>query len=299
VATTVPDAVDAAELALRYQAAIDAINSNEIGLAANVVVTDITDADVADYLSTHCTDALTDGVFRICIVAPPIGTSLADAQDDEGDGVDRSSLDGSRSIYVHPGVKRRFTRDTSLTGAVAYPGQAFAAALVCKARVEENPAVASEVGVAAGVIGSELTLNKAQKVAHFRANIMQPAFEFLNARRVMAYRDGIMADGTKIADRRLQDWVAAGLIATITPYHKRVATPSNRQAALDACVNWLQRQKTPPAGAAPRFANYAVSTDWDAENEHLQLNCVVQKFGNMDVLTIRLSVTAENIEQAV
>jgi len=295
--TTIPDAVDAAELALRYEAAIDALNSNEVGSAINIVVTDRNEPGIADYLSASCADSLSDGIFRSCVVAPPIGTTVAAAEATTADGVGRATLTGGRAVYVHPGLTRKFTRDTALAGAsVVYPGQAFAAALICNARAEENPMVASEIGSAAGVISAEILLTKAEKVSHFRKFIAAPAFEFLNGRRVMSYRDGIMADGTKIADRRIQDFIASGLIVTLSPHHKRIATEANRQAALDAAINYLERQRKPAAGAAPRIANYSLGSDWSAVDEHFQLTFVIQKLGNLDVMTLRLNVTADNIE---
>lgn len=288
--TTVPDAVDAAELLLRYQAAIDALNSTPLGMEANVVVTDRTEATIADYLSTHCADSLSDGIFRICVVAPPVGTTLANARLTSGDGVGRSTLDGEYTVYCHGGWKRAFALDSTLTGPVTFPGQAVLAAAICKTRFEANPAQPSEVFTAYGCAATELTLSKADKVAHFRANIAQPIFERLNGRLVGSYRDGVMADGTKIADKRLRDYLAAGLIATATPYHKLVATTSNREALGEACSAFLSRQVT-----GERIAGYAVGVEWDAVNEHVQVVCVAQKLGNMDIMTIRLNVTAETV----
>lgn len=296
-ATTAPDAVDAAELLLRYQAAIDALNSTPLGMEANVVVTDRTESTIADYLATHCADSLSDGIFRIAVVAPPVGTSATTAQGTSGAGVGRSTLNGEYSIYVHPGWKRSFPLDSARVSPVTFAGQAVFAAAICKTRFEANPAQPGEVFTAYGCSAIELMLTKTQKLAQFRANICQPTFERLNGSLVGSYRDGIMADGTQIADKRLRDYLAAGLIATATPHHKLVATPSNREALGEACRAFLSRQKS-PVGSDPRIAGFALAVEWDAVNEHVQVVAVAQKFGNMNILTIRLNLTASAITEA-
>lgn len=304
-ATTVPDAVDAAELALRYSAAMDRVNTNAIGRSVSAITTDRNEAAIADALATHCTDSAAVGIYRTCVVAPPVGTSVANAEASSGDGVARSSLDGERVVYVHPGWKRRFLLDAANLTAPDYlatfPGQAVMAARMCVTVPEENPARPEACFARYGCAELELALTRTERETHFDANICTAIFEPLDGRQTGSYRDGVMADGAKIARRRLTDMVAASLVEIATGYHKSLATPANRESLGDAASNYLDGLVQPAGKAAGegRIAAYAVSVGWDAPNSHCTLSVAVRELGNMDVITIRLDVGADDIGVAI
>lgn len=292
VSTDEPVPMDAAAILFRYQAALDALNVNDAGAGATVVITDRTEAAIADALATHCATASAEGIFRLAVVSPPVGLSAEDAEAASGDGVTRATLNGDYAIYVHPGVRRRFPLDAdNLTAAddykATFPAHALLAAKMLNVRPEENPTyVEAEPGVTYGVAEIEFVLTREQKVTHYEAGICSTVLERLGARRVCAWRDGIMASGVKIARKRLEDFLAANLIARLTPWHKRLATPANQQGALDACDTWLQSL------APDRIYSHALSASWDGETEEFRVDVDVVELGNMDVLTIGLAVSA-------
>lgn len=294
-ATTVPDAPDAAEILLRYEAAIDALNVNTAGQSVTVLIADRTEAGVGDALSAHCSAAQSDGIFRVCVVAPPVGTSVTDAEGSGTDGVGRAGLNGEFAIYVHPGFRRRFPLDSDNLDAAddykaTFPGQALLAAKILAVRPEENPTYPdAEPFATYGVAELETVLTAAQKVTHFQAGICSAVFERVGGRRVGAYRDGIMADGTKIARKRLTDFLAASLIERATPWHKRLASAANQKGCFDACDALLADLKNPKD---QRISDYELTASFDGETEEFTLQADVVELGNMDVITIRVAVTA-------
>lgn len=289
---TLPDDTDAPETLLRYQRAMAALNTNEVGSSATVLIADRTEAAISDALASHCAAATSEGIFRVAVVAPPVGTSVEDAVADSGDGVGRTTLDGDYAICVHPAIKRRFPLDADNLSAAqdykaTFPAHALFAAKMLNVRPEENPAyVEAEPGVSYGVAELEAALTREQKEAHFGAGICTTVFERLASRRVCAWRDGVMVSGAKIARKRLTNFLAANLIERLTPWHKRLATPANQQGAMDACDTWLQSL------APERIFGHELAASWDGETEELRIDLDVVELGNMDVLTLGLAVSA-------
>lgn len=304
-AVTVPDAVDDEEIALRYTAAFDVIDSNPAGLSVTALANDRNEAAIDDAMVSQCVASAASGHYMVAVCAPPVGTSAATAEGTTGDGVGRSSLDGSRAVYVHAGWERRFLPDAdNLTGPdylATFPGQAVLASVIAQTPPEENPCRPHAQFAAYGCAKLELALTQSQRETHFRANIASAVFERIAGRLVGSYRDGVMADGTKIARRRLTDMLAGALIEIATPYHKALATPANREALGDAASNYLDGLVQPPGKAAGegRIAGYAVSVSWDAVNSICTLNVAVQELGNMDAILIRLNVTADEVGVAL
>lgn len=300
--TGTPDAVDAAELALRYEAAFDALLNNTAGQAITVLVCDQDVAGICNDLVDHCVTASGRGYFRVGVVSPPIGTTAAAAEGTTGDGAGRAALDGTRGIYVHPGVQRPFREDsdnlTSPDYLATVPAAVPLAARIAATRPEENPTRPHQVLRSYGIVALEALAIPATPLGHYNANIVLPEFARNNGRLSASFRDGILADGTQIADLRLRDMLAAGLIEALDDYHKAPATTDNREAAGDAASGYLQQLVD-----AQRIADFAVSLDWDADNDHLTVQCAVDKTGNMDVITLSLlvggsAVASSTIEEA-
>jgi len=294
-AVTVPDDTDAAEILARYEAAFDAFNVNAAGQSATVLISDRTEAAINDALSTHCSTASAEGVFRVCVIAPPVGTTAALAEAASADGVGRATLDSEYAIYVHPGFRRRFPLDSDNLSAAddykaTFPGQALLAAKMLNVRPEENPTfVDADPFTTYGCAELELNLSRAEKVTHFSAGIATAIFDRVGGRRVGAYRDGIMADGTKIARKRLSDFLAASLIERATPWHKRLASAANQKGVFDSCDTLLADLTNP---RDQRISGYELSVAFDGETEELTITADVVELGNMDIITIKIGVTA-------
>lgn len=292
--TDEPDEMTAAEVALRYQAALDTFNANLVGQSATIMVIDRTEADISDALAAHCAASTSEGLFRVCVVAPPVGTSVAEALADDNDGVRRSSLNGEYAIFVHPGFRRRFPLDGNLSASndykATFPGQALLAAKMLNVRPEENPTfVETEPAVTYGAAELELVMTREQKVAHFQAGIVTPVFERVRGRLVLSWRDGIMVSGEKIARKRLRDFITQNIIARATPYHKRIATPANQQRVFDSCNTWLIGLENP---ADQRIFGHELTTTFDGQAEEFTVQADVVELGSLDIITIRVGVRA-------
>lgn len=295
-ATTVPDAPDAAEILLRYQKALDEFNVNEAGQSATVMIADRTEAGINDALASHCAAAFSEGVFRVAVIAPPVETAVADAEAASGDGSGRASLNGEFAIYAHPAIRRRFPLDADNLSAAddykaTFPAHAVLAAKMLNVRPEENPTYPeTEPGATYGVSELELVLTREEKVTHFQAGICTTVLERLRGRRVAAWRDGVMVDGTKIARKRLTDFLAQGLIERLTPWHKRLATTANQQGAIDSCETWLLALEDP---RDQRISGHELTSSWDGETEEFVVEADVVELGNMDIITLKVGVSAQ------
>lgn len=298
-----PVEVDAAELAARYATAADLLTVNAAGKAINVVVCDQDVYGIQDDLVSQVETFRGQGYLMVAVVSPPVGTTAATAQSggDASDGVDRSSLDGSICAYVHEGVQRAFLEDSDNLTAPDYlvtlPAAMVFAACIANTPPEQNPAqpggARAKITRSYGIVAQEALATPPTNAGHYAANIVRPVFERRDGRMVASFRDGILANGVKIADQRLQDFLAVGLTEALNDYHKAPATLANREAAEEAADGWLAQLK-----AAGRIADYAVSLDWDADNDHLTVNVAVDKTGNMDVITFALEVGGSAVAAA-
>lgn len=298
-ATTVPDAVDAAEIVLRYGRAFDAILDTVEGQDVNaVVVCDRSEAAICDLLAAHCVTARGRGYFRIGVVDAPTGTSAATAESSSGVGVGRSGLERSVVAYVHQGVRRPFYEDAdnlsaadgylaTVSGAMAFGGR------VANTPPWENPARPHPVLRSYGVAGLEAVSPSVVPVDHWRAGIVVPEFVRQGSAMVASFRDGIMADGSKIADVRLRDYLSDGLLGALASAHKAPATLAERESAEAGCSGFLE-----VLVAEGKIARYAISLTWDADNDHLRVQCAVDKTGNMDVITLDLLVGGSAVAQS-
>ena len=294
------DDTDATEIAVRYTAAMAAMNTSDAGKSANIVITDRTDADINDALTAHCNVSTAKGVLRIAVTAPPVGTSVADAEGSTGDGVARSTFDAEFGIYVHPGFQRRGDQldKANLSAAndyrVTFVGQALLAAKMLTVREEENPTfVESDPFTAYGVVALEQELTVTEAHTHFEANICTATMERLNGRWVGAYRDGVMADGVEIATKRLTDLITLIAVERATPWHKRLASKSNRQGLFDSVDSALALLKQPSSKSEDqRIEDYVLTLTYDGTTKEATLIIDVTEIGSMNIITIRLSVKA-------
>jgi hypothetical protein len=294
--TTVPDEIDAAELVLRYEAALDAINNDTLGADIDVICTDRNEAAINDLLAVHVAESEAAGIFRVGVIAPPVGTSLADARGSGSNGNTRVSLNRNYVIDVHPGVRKRFPKGADdLVGpdyVATFPAQCLVAAIVCSARPEQNPAedaLVMPVMQAYGVVGIEKPQGSGGS-DHWAAGLVTPKLE---QGAGVLLRDGLMASGVEIATKRTQQFIIGGLISRLRPYQKTVATVSNREGAVDVSRAWLSSLRRDG-----RIAEFAISGTWVSADRHLIVEVAVQEIGTMNVITIKLSVGADEIAAA-
>ena len=208
-----------------------------------------------------------------------------------------AALDGSRSVYAYPGVQRPFIEDsanlTSPDYLVTVPSAIAYAARIANTPVAENPSRPHRVLRSYGIVGVETLTVPPVPTALFAVGITQPEIAREGGGLVASFRDGVTGTGAKTADVRLSDFLSAGLVDVLSPYHKAPATLANREAAGDACDSFLALQQ-----AEGRIAAYAVAFDWDATNDHLTVQCAVDKTGNMDVITINLAVGGSAVAES-
>ena len=304
-AITVPDEVDAAELILRYGAAFDAINENQPGQQIDVIACDRHEAGIIDLLTAHCSTSTAAGFWRICCVSPPIGVAAADARTGGTDSVDRAGMTQARAAYVHQAWARSFPIDSDNLISPAYtasfPGAIVAAARIVQEKPEQNPGRPHQSLKNWGATGFEtLVGGSPNNRVHWEANIMQPIFErTVNGTMSASYHDGIMADGTKIADRRMRDYLQQGLVIVMRTYHKMVAIPANRDSAHKAALGFLYQLTSPSAPSRARIGASTVTQYWDAANNHMRLVCVITLLGNMDTITLHVDAQTSNADVVV
>lgn len=306
-ATTVPAAMDATEIALRYLDAAKKLNTNPDGLSCTRVACDRTDAGCCEALATACSDHKAAGFFYKVFISPPIGTTPTNAQGSGTNGAQRAALVGTDNVaMVSPGWRRQFAAldKANLVGPkymARFAGAIAAAAHATTIRPERNPAQGSEVIQKWGATELEQSLTFAQKVANYKAGIMTP--EFKKTRRlgsVPGHRDGVLVRLSgglplKFADEALWDYLAQGLQMAVEPFQMELATIANRLDLVQNADDWLDTLQRPKDGSEQRIAGRNVTHVWDATNEMVTLIAVVQKLGNMDILTIRLRVTADEV----
>lgn len=291
--TAVPDDVDATELALRYEEAFTRCLDNPAGQSINVIVTDRDEAGIADDLATHCVTASGRGFFRIGVIAPPNGTSSTLAEGDSGNGIGRSTLDQSRVVYTHPSIVRGWRLTDTET--VTMPAAMVLAARIANTRPEQNPARPHPIVTGYRPVAVEALADPwASGKDAFQAGVVLTQFErdgngFLRS----SWRDGIMANGAKIADRRLEDYLVTLAISALAPYHKGPARPSDREAA-DLSLRGAYQSLVD----AQRIAAFVTSLDFDADNDHLTVHAAVDKTGNMDVITFSLALGGDVVAGA-
>lgn len=293
------DAMDSTEITARYTAAMAAMNVNPDGKSARLVITDRSDTNVCDALSLHCDESTARGILRIAVITPPVGTTPENARATSGVGVARSTLSKTRTAYCHGGFTRRgdaldranlsVVNDYNVT----FPGQALLAAKMTHVVPEENPTfVETDPFVPYGVNGLEQELSVTQAQAHFAAHICAATMEPLRGSYVGAYRDGVMADGTEIATRRLEDLVTLIAVDRATPWHKRLAAPRNRQSLFDSVEAGLAKLVNPTSKTEDKRVERIVMTlTYDPEVREATLIITVYEYGSMNVITIRIAIT--------
>lgn len=296
-ATTVSDDVDAAELALRYSRAFEALLDSPAGQAVNVLACDRDESAIADLLSAHCLTARSRGYFRFGVVSPPLGTTASAARSDSGDGVARATLSREVVAYVHPGVRRPFLEDAAnLSSADGYlvtvPAAIPFAARIANTPPWENPARPHPVLQQYGILELE-SVTGLVPATQYRAGVVVPEFTRQGGALVASFRDGILANKAKIATKRMEAYLALGILDMSGPYHKEPASPSNQELLEDACTGFLEKLKT-----EERVGEYAIARSFDAATDHLRMDFAVNTVGNLDTMTFGLLVSGDAVAQS-
>lgn len=296
-ATDVPDDVDAAELLARYESAINKLNATIAGRAVTVLAVDRTETTIQDAIAQHCYDVLADGVFRIAVIAPPVGTTAAVAQSSSGAGIARGTLQRSRCAYVHPGRRRRFSLDSNLTAPeyeATVAGHVVSAAVVATTPPEENPAQNGNPNlISYAITGAEALATPPVGTDQFDANIMFATFDSDSGGVIPSHRDGVMADGNPINDTRMWDYLAKGISVRCAPHHKRLATVARQKTLLASVNGWLKGLKD-----EERIADFGSELAYSASTRHGVLTVEVQEIGTLDILTIKLALGGDAIVPA-
>jgi hypothetical protein len=290
--TTVPDGIDAAELIVRYEDAMDHLLDNAPGRLVELVTSDRTEAAIGDAVGQHCFDASAQGYFRLGMVAPALGTTAADARTDASIGVIRTTLQRSYVSYCHPGWQRQFRTDSDNLNAAAnwvtsMPSHVAFCFLAAQRRPEENPARPHPILTSYKITGVEpLAGGQPDRAAHEVAGITQPILDldFGTQTQVATYHASPMADATvKFATRRMAFFLYRQIISLAAPYHKAFASQSNRDGLLSAIDGFLERLKIDE-----RIADYTPTQgDWDPVNSQFTVSVAIDETGNMDVITLR------------
>lgn len=286
----------AADIEARYLKAFTTSLTFFNGTIGELVVCDRTLQLVVDALFEHAEIASGQGIFRLAIGSPPLGTSASDAQSatTPGDGVGRTTLKRTYGAYVHQGWTRQFSADAANLNAeqgyqVDMPAAfsyAFNAALF---RPEENPAQFTKNLTSYKVTGVEAISPLPDRKAHEDAGITQPVIEYanvgVNASLIPTFHASPLADGViKFYTRRFAFFLYRALLAISQPYHKRLASPTNREALTDAIDDFLEQLLE-----AERIGGYNPTTSvWDGSSSMLTVNVAVKELGNIDVLTLRV-----------
>jgi len=296
-ATTVPDTIDSAELILRYGRAFDYCLDTPAGQAINVIACDRDESAIADLLGAHCLTARSRGYFRFGVVSPPVGTSAVNARADSGDGVARSTLERSVVAYVHPGVRRPFLEDSANLSAtdgylVTVPAAIAFAARIAATPPWENPARPHPVLSAYGILELE-SVPGLVPATQYRAGIVVPEFTRQAGSLVASFRDGILANKSKIATKRMEAYLALGILEMSGPYHKEPASPSNQELLEDACTGFLEK-----LFGEERIGEYRIARTFDATTDHLRMDFAVNTVGNLDTMTFGLLVAGDAVAQS-
>lgn len=292
--TTVPDLVDATAVAARYAAALGFALSTEAGMEADIIVCDRTEADISDDLATHAATARAAGYPRLAVVAPPGGTTAANAQGSGANGVGRATLDRTVSVFCHPGIQRQFREDAAALADAGFvnhvatmPSHVLSAFRIANERPEVNPATPHDIVTTYRMVGVEALAVAPTRQDHEDAGIFMPVMEYApnGGGLKPSWHAGIMADAeTKIATRRMNDFLTREIIALALPYHKSLATTKNQKGFISSIVSFLERLKT-----EERIAGYSEPVGfWYPETSHFLVDVAIDETGNMDVITARM-----------
>ena len=283
-AVDVPDAMDAAEVAVRYLSALNTINSNAFGQISEFVVCDRTEDDINDDVADHAAASTAEGLFRIAFTGQAIGVTAANAITAVA-----SLTSDTYAVATHPGVQRQFRTDKdNLSSANGFtttmPAHVVACFLAAQWRPEENPARHHKILEDYRIVGVEALAVKPDRATHEAAGIWQPVLEhvFGGFGMVASFHASPMADGTtKFATRRMAFFLYKNFLALSLPYHKALASRTNRDGLLGAIAAFLERLATDE-----RIASYAEPTgDWTSPE--FTVSVAVEEVGNLDVMTFR------------
>lgn len=187
-------------------------------------------------LQQHVTDVSSGGRGRIAVVSPPIGTSKATATGSAGVGAGAFASD--RVVYAWPGLQWLFSR-YSTTEYVISHADGWLASVIAATNPEESPGqvtplLAQVKGVESGVI-----LTRAFYEDCKDAGVV--AYNWANGKACFysAVTTSQTAGKEPIEQRRLSDMIQDSLALYLADYKDRLLTETNRNAAGDACRNFV------------------------------------------------------------
>jgi hypothetical protein len=285
-AVTVPVSVDS--VTARYLAAFNAILDAAAGMAGKNLVCDRMVAGDGDNLSSHCLTASGQGQFRTGWVAPPMGTTAADAEGAGANGVGRATLESAYVAYCHPGVQRQFPLDAAnlnaASGYVTTMPSHFAAAFLA-AQWRPEPARPHSVLRDYKIVGIEQLATPPDRKTHEKAFIWQPVMEHVYGQDRMqtSFHSSPMANGVEASTRRGAFDLYENYIALAAPYHKGIASQTKQDEFTGAIASFLERRVKDE-----RLSGYLEPTGtYDGETHHFTVEIAAYEIGNMDKITFR------------
>lgn len=292
--TTVPEAMDAAEVAVRYSAAFAQMVSTAPGMTASIVACDRSEQAIVDALSTQIATVRASGYLRQGIVSPPVGTTAATAQGSSGDGIGRATL-GDYVAYVHPIPRKQFITDASNLTEPAYDTPMLPAPFLACLATQFHPAESIAQSAPAfwqawKMVGVEALAIQPRIQPHWNAFISQPTSTVDERGVSWQLHDILNADGSDFTDRRYKDYLYLRAVRVVEPYHKKLATASRRSACVAAVQQLINDEITEERildDPAP-----VVSGTWNPTTKEFTVSVNAVPAGTMKVITLRMDISA-------
>ena len=292
--TTVPAAIDAAEVAVRYSAAFAQMVSTAPGMTATIVACDRSEQAIVDALSTQIATVRASGYLRQGIVSPPVGTTAATAQGSSGDGIGRATL-GDFVAYVHPIPRKQFITDAASLTEPAYDTPMLPAPFLACLATQFHPAESIAQSAPAfwqawKMVGVEALATQPTIQAHWNAYISQPTSTVDERGVSWQLHDILNADGSDFTDRRYKDYLYLRAVRVVEPYHKKLATASRRSACVAAVQQLINDEITEERildDPAP-----VVSGTWNPSTKEFTVSVNAVPAGTMKVITLRMDISA-------
>jgi hypothetical protein len=292
-ATTTIDDLDAAELLVRYQAAFDALDQYEEGLAARILVCDKNLGTIGDALSAHCETLSLQGYFRKCVLAPPVGTTAALARTGSSTAsVNRGTLKQEQVIsYVHP-FWRVASPDLDVDNLTGPKYNTLLAPQIHKAFLTSHFLPEDNASQYRSIVGNPLISgveSTPDRGIQERANICQPVLDRTPGQSglVATYHSDVSAyvkDGNDVYayTLRMADHLTEAIVVILAYWHKKPASVTNQEEAAAAVGRLLEQYLI-----AERIGAYAEPTyNYNSEAGEYTLRLEVRERGNLDKITL-------------
>jgi len=285
---TVPDALDIAEVILRYVNAFTVIGSTAIGKSINELCCDRNEGALQEAFSAAVTTLRGDGQLLRGYGGPPVATPATEAKGSVlgEDGVGRAALDDTHYCYVYPCVRRTFLIDADNLVAPSYVAYFLTAPLAaaCATVIRPGESFAGPKALpvikAYGASGIELLPGLVRKELR-DAGITQAVIEFTgNGSQDVTYHDDILASLVQVSDHMFRDLVYEKIIIAARPYHKALGNTENIegfQAGLSA-----ELQTIIDGGLA---SEYLIGVVYDTQSRQLKTTVRVKSFDVLRVMS--------------